>query len=303
MTADGRFLTASETENPDLFWAIRGGGGNFGVVTSFEFRLHPVGPLVHLCAPVYAAEPPEAAEALLRGWRAFTADAPDEMTGEFLLWTIPPGSHEFPEAIHGRRVAVLAAVWAGDLEEGENALRPLRELGEPLADLSGPIPFEILQTAFDAIFEDEALQYYWKSLYLDDLSDEAVERIVARGLGRPSPQTLVGVWQLGGAMARVPAGATAFGRRDLPFLLSLDATWRDPADAEENIAWTRAAWDEMRAFSSTGGVYLNFPGFGEEREALVRTAYGDNYARLAELKRRYDPGNLFSLNQNVPPAA
>lgn len=181
-------------------------------------------------------------------------------------------------------------------------MRPLRELGEPLVDLSGPIPYEILQTAFDGIFHDQTQQYYWKSLYLDDLGDEAIERIVALGLDRPSPLTLVALWQLGGAMARVPAAATAFGRRDHPFLLSLDSTWSGPAGAEASVAWTREAWKEMHAFSS-GGVYLNFPGLGEEREALVRAAYGDNYARLAELKARYDPGNLFSLNQNIAPAA
>jgi len=299
VTADGRLLTASETENADLFWGIRGGGGNFGVVTSFEYRLHPVGPMVYLCAPMYPADQPEVARAALRAWRDFSAEAPDEISCEAIIWTVPPAP-DFPEAVHGKPVVVLAAVATGPLDEGERILRPLREIGTPVADLSGPIPYTALQAAFDAEFPKGELQYYWKSLYLDGLGDDLIDLLLARGQERPSPQTLLGIWQLGGAMSRVPADATAFGRRDAPFLLSIDSTWADPAETERNVAWSREVWSEMHAFSS-GGVYLNFPGLGEEREALVKAAYGANYARLAELKERYDPTNLFRINQNIAP--
>jgi FAD/FMN-containing dehydrogenase len=301
VTADSRLRTVSETREPDLFWALRGGGGNFGVVTSFEYRLHPVGPMVTLCAPLYAAEPPDAAARVLRAWRDAVAEAPDEITAEALFWTVP-AAPDFPEEAHGRRVIVLPAVSIAPPEEAERSLAPLRELGEPVADLSGPIPWVALQTAFDALFPAGELRYYWKSLYLSALGDDVIDVLVARAVDRPSPATLVAVWLLGGAMARVPAEATAFGRRDAPFMISVDSTWAEPAESERNVAWTRELWSDLQAFSS-GGVYLNFPGLGEEREALVRAAYGDNYARLVELKGRYDPTNLFRSNQNIPPAA
>ena len=300
VTADGRHRTASESENPDLFWAIRGGGGNFGVVTSFEYRLHPVGPMVMLCAPVYAAEPAGAARDVLRGWRDYVATAPDEVSAEVLFWTVP-ADHGFPEEAVGRRVIIPAAVAVGPLEEGERLVQPLRELGTPLADLSSPAPYSAVQTGFDGLFPKGELNYYWRSLYLDGLGDDLVDLLVERGVDRPSPSTLVGLWQLGGAMSRVPADATAFGRRDMPYLLSIDSTWSDPSETDRNVGWNRALWAEMHAYSS-GASYLNFPGLGEEKEALVRAAYGDNYARLVELKDRYDPGNLFRLNQNIPPS-
>jgi FAD/FMN-containing dehydrogenase len=299
VTADEQLRTASESENAGLFWAIRGGGGNFGIVTSFEFRLHPVGPIVTMGAVVYAAEPAEDAIRVLQGWRAFAGEAPDEISAEALLWTVPDG-HGFPPEAVGRRVVVAAAVSTAPLEEAERSLMPLRQLGTPLADLSGPLPFTALQTAFDGLFEKGSLQCYWKSLYLDGLGDDVITALVDRGVDRPSPNTLVAIWQLGGAMSRVPAEASAFGRRDAPFLLSIDSTWADPADGERNIAWTRSLWSDMHRFSG-GGVYLNFPGLGEEREDLVRAAYGDNYARLVALKTEYDPTNLFRLNQNIVP--
>jgi FAD/FMN-containing dehydrogenase len=299
VTADGQLRTASESENAELFWGLRGGGGNFGVVTSFEFRLHPVGPLVCLCAPFYAAEDPEDAKRVVRFWRDWAATALDGVSGELLFWTVPPAP-DFPEAAHGRRVVALPAVSIGPLEAAEEMLRPLRELGTPIADLSGPIPGVYLQAAFDGLFPKGQLQCYWKSLYLDGLGDEVIEAIVPRAVERPSESCLVAIWQLGGAMSRVPADATAFGRRDAPFLFSLDTTWADPADNQRHVDWTRIFWSDMHAFSS-GGVYLNFPGMGEEREALVKAAYGANYERLVALKNAYDPTNLFSVNQNIVP--
>ncbi len=296
VTADGQILTASPTENPDLFWGVRGGGGNFGVVTSFEFRLHPVGPMVMLGAPMY---PEEQAGEILRSWREFMAAAPDELSSMAAIWAVPPAPHLPPE-IHGKPVVLLAGVYAGPVEEGERVVQPLRELGTPLADLSGPMPYTVLQRAFDPFFPKGELLYYVKSLNLDHFSDEAIEVLLSHAAQRPSPLTLVLIWHQGGAISRVGAEETAFGRRDAPFMLSIDSAWTDPRDTEKNISWSRALWSAMRPFS-TGGLYLNFPGLGEEKEVLVRAAYGPNYDRLVALKNKYDPTNLFRMNQNIAP--
>jgi FAD/FMN-containing dehydrogenase len=298
VTADGRVRTANECENPDLLWAIRGAGSNFGVVTSFEFRLHEVGPLVTLAAPFYALED---AERVLPAWRDFIAAVPDEIGHNALLWSVP-AVDTFPAELHGRPVVILVAVSFGPAAEGERLLRPLRELATPLLDLSGAIEYTALQTAFDPFFP-RGWRYYWKSTYLDDLAGETMAATIRYARHRPTSQSLVALWHVGGgAASRVGAAATAFGRRDSPFLLSFDTTWTDPADTERCIAWTRAAWAGMRPFGS-GGVYLNFGGFGEEKEDLVRAAYGANYDRLVELKTKYDPTNLFRMNQNIRPSA
>jgi FAD/FMN-containing dehydrogenase len=296
VTADGQVRTANEAENPDLFWAIRGAGSNFGVVTSFEFRLHPVGPQVAFAAPLYALED---AERVLPAWRDFMASAPEEISSNALFWSVPAVA-AFPAELHGRAVHILAAAYAGDAAEGERVLRPLRELATPLLDLSGTMPYAVLQSAFDPFFP-RGWFYYWKSLYLDRLDDEAMTAIIGYASDRPSPDTLMGLWHLaGGAASRVAAESTAFGSRGAPYLLSFDATWTDPVDNERCIGWTRSAWSEMHRFSD-GGLYLNFAGFGEEKEALVRAGYGVNYERLVELKTRYDPTNLFRMNQNIRP--
>jgi FAD/FMN-containing dehydrogenase len=297
VTADGAVHTASEAENADLFWAVRGAGSNFGVVTSFEFRLHPVGPEVAFAAPLYALED---AERVLPAWRDFMNEAPDEVSSSALFWSIP-AVEAFPPELHGRAVHGLVAAYAGDAAEGERLLRPLRELATPLLDLSGTMPYAVLQSAFDPFFPKGWL-YYWKSLSMDRLDDEAIGAMIGYAHHRPSPNTLMALWHLeGGAAERVESSATAFGSRDSPYLLSFDTTWTDPADTDRCIGWTRAAWADMRRFGS-GGLYLNFAGFGEEKEALVRAGYGANYERLAKLKAKYDPGNLFRLNQNIKPA-
>jgi FAD/FMN-containing dehydrogenase len=296
VTADGQVRTASETENPDLFWAVRGAGSNFGVVTSFEFRLHEVGPLVAFAAPIYAMED---AERVLPAWRDFMDAAPDEVSSQLLIWSVP-ATEGFPAELHDRPMVAPAAMYAGPAEDGERVLRPLRELATPLLDLSATMPYTVLQGAFDALFPKGRL-YYWKSLYLDDFEGETMAATIRYARDRPTPMTLLGFWHLGGgAASRVGGEATAFGRRDAPYLLSFDTTWEDPAETERCLAWTRAAWADMRRFGP-GGLYLNFAGFGEEKDALVRAGYGANYERLVELKTAYDPGNLFDMNQNIRP--
>ncbi|MDQ3226655.1 MAG: FAD-binding oxidoreductase [Chloroflexota bacterium] len=297
VTADGQVRTASENENADLFWAVRGAGSNFGAITSFEFRAHPVGPVVQLCAPFYALE---VGAPVIRAWRDFTAAAPDEVNSLLVLWSVPDDEH-FPEELRRRPIVVVAAVYAGPVEEGERLMQPLRELATPLMDLSGPIPYTALQQAFDPFFPKGRL-YYWKSIYVDVLSDEAIDTMVDTARARPSFLSGVTFWHLGGATGRVGSEETAYGRREAPYLFSAEASWEDPATIEQNIAWARESLAAMQPFSN-GGSYLNFPGFGEEKEAMLRASYGPNYDRLVALKTTYDPGNLFRMNLNIPPQA
>jgi FAD/FMN-containing dehydrogenase len=295
VTADGRFLTASETEHADLFWGLRGGGFGLGVVTSFEFRLHPIGP------EIYAAQCwhfMDGARELLRDWRAFVAGVPDEVTSIALLWSIP-ASPKFPAQLHGKPVIILSSFYVGSPEEGERVLQPLRALGTPFLDLSGRSTFLAKQSAFDPFFPD-GMRYYWKSVALDELSDEAIDATLARVASRPSPATLVALRHLGGAMGRVPEEATAYGNRSANFNLSFDASWVRSQDDEANIAWAREAWGALLPFAD-GGIYLNFAGLGEEGQALARAGLRANYDRLSELKRRYDPGNLFRSRLGVGP--
>ncbi len=295
VTADGRLRTASADENADLFWAVRGAGSNFGVVTSFEFRAHPLGPSVMLCAALYTLED---APRVVPAWRDFMATAPEEVSSLVVFWSVPAG---FPPELQGRPVAIVAALYAGAAEEGERVLQPLRELATPALDMSGVLPYTAIQSAFDPFFP-KGLLMYWKSLYVEELADELIRELCRLAADRPSALSPIDIWHHGGAMRRAGADATAFGRRDAPFMLSFDATWTDPRDTERNIAWTRAAWASMHRFSS-GGLYLNFPGFGEEKEDLLRAAYGPNYERLQSLKAAYDPTNLFRMNLNIPPSA
>jgi FAD/FMN-containing dehydrogenase len=297
VTADGQLRTASETENEDLFWAVRGAGSNFGVITSFEFKAHPVGPMVMVCAPFYSMDD---AKTVIPKWRDFVTSAPDELSSVAILWSIPP--HEpFPPELHGKDIVVTAATYCGPVEEGEKVVQPLRELADPLIDVSGPWPWLGLQSGFDPFFPKGA-RYYWKSRALKELPQEAIDTIVDYAVKRPSPQTDFGIWHWGGAMKRVGETETAFGGRDTAFLGVAEASWSDPAQDDQAISWAREAWAAMEPWS-TGGVYLNFPGLGEEKEAMVRAAYGVNYDRLASLKAKYDPDNLFRMNLNITPAS
>jgi FAD/FMN-containing dehydrogenase len=296
VTADGLVRTANANEHADLFWAIRGAGSNFGVVTSFQFRAHPVGPMVQLCAPFYALEDGSKA---LRAWRAFTSGAPDEVSSLAVVWSVPD-HHEFPEELRKRPVVILAAVHAGAPEDGARLMQPLREIAAPVLDMSGPIPWTALQAAFDPFFPKGHL-YYWKSTNVHDLSDACIDTILAAAANRPSGLSDIPIWHLGGALSRVAADATGYGRRDAPYLVTAEATWTDPAQNDRNIDWARRLVAAMKPFSR-GGLYLNFAGFGEEKEAMLRDAYGQNYERLAAIKTQYDPKNLFRMNLNIKPA-
>jgi FAD/FMN-containing dehydrogenase len=296
VTADGQFRRASVTENEDLFWAVRGAGSNFGVVTSFEFEAHPVGPMVMVGATFY---PFADARTILPAWRDFMAAAPEELSSLAICWSIPP--HEpFPPELHGTPIVAVAAAYCGPVEEGEQVVQPLRELAEPLVDASGPWPWLGLQSGFDAIFPKGELRY-WKSRALAELSDEAIGDIIELAGRRPSQLTDIVIWHHGAAMSRVGETETAYGGRDAQFLVTAEANWTDPAQNDEAISWAREVWDAMERHS-TGGVYLNFPGLGEEKEALARAGYGVNYERLVALKAKYDPENLFRMNINIPPS-
>lgn len=296
VSADGELVTASADENSDLFWGLRGGGGNFGVVTSFEFELHEVGPEVAFAAVMY---PQDEAGQLLPAWRDFMAEAPDEVSSQAILWSVPQ-VEAFPEEAQGHPVFVVGALYSGDPEEGKQVLGPLRELSDPVLDMSGVMPYTAVQASFDPFYPEGELQYYWKSTDLEHLGDEVIDALAGHAAERPSPRTHLIVWHQGGAMRRVGPDETAFGDRSASYLLTIDSTWPDPAQAEENVAWTREVWQDMQRFSG-GGLYLNFPGLGEEGEDLVRSAYGSTYDRLVDVKNRWDPENLFRMNQNIEP--
>src|SRR5215213_1133398 len=298
VTADGRVLTASEDENADLFWALRGGGGNFGIVTSFTFALQPLGPTVAFSATIY---PVEDAAQVLSGWRDYTSTAPDEVTALFVSLTFP-ADPELPPALHDRPVVIAAAVHTGDVDEGMEATAPLRSLGTVLADLSEPSPFTAVQSGFDGFFPRGAVRSYWKSQYVDDLTAEAIATIGALTQQRPAPLTMVAVLHMGGAIAAVDPEATAFAQRSADYLVSIDGNWSDAREDEAIIRWVRGAWEQTVPFG-TGEIYLNYTGRADEAPgAGVESAHGRNLARLARIKAMYDPDNVFRLNNNIRPA-
>jgi FAD/FMN-containing dehydrogenase len=297
--ADGEIRTASADSNPDLFWAIRGGGGNFGVVTSFTFRLYPLGPEVAFAATFYPIE--EAAE-VMRRWRDYADQAPKEVTSTCVTITFP-ANPELPEAIHDRPVIIVGGVHAGGVEEGLAEMQPLRELGTVLFDMSGPTPFVGVQSGFDPLFPRGELRAYWKTQYLNELSDEAIDVIAQRAKTRPAPLTLVNTFLMGGAIADVGEEDTAFAERKSRYMVSIDGHWTDAADDADRVAWVRSTSAELAEFG-TGAEYLNFTGLaGEAPSAGVDSAFGRNLSRLAEIKRIYDPDNVFGLNNNIPPAS
>ena len=293
--ATGELLRASEDENPDLFWALRGGGGNFGVVTAFELQLHPVGPEVLSGLVVH---PFDDAPAVLRYWRDFTASAPDDLAVWVVLRKAPPLPF-LPEAWHGREVVVLAAFHAGDMAEGERLLKPLRDFGNPIADVIGPHPYAGWQQAFDPLLEPGA-RNYWKSHDFTELDDALLDTVVEHVGRLPSPHTEVFLGQLGGAVNRVAPDAMAYAHRDVRYIMNVHGRWEDPVQDEAGVGWARELFDAATPYAK-GSVYVNF--MTSDEGARVSQAYGPNYARLAELKRRYDPDNRFRMNQNIRPAS
>jgi hypothetical protein len=266
-------------------------------VTSFEFRLHELGPEVYSLNVAY---PIEDAQRVLAAWRDAVADAPDELSTAGLIWSLPVAD-ELPEELRGAPYVGIAGMWAGDPAEGERATRALRELATPLLDMSGPVPYADFQQSLDPFFP-AGVRRYWKALYMQTFSDGAIDTTVDWSVRRPSPETLVIVRHCGGAISRVGAEETAFGDRSGEWMLSIDSTWSDPAEDASNIDYTRAFWDAA-APHSNGQTYFNFPGLLEENDAEVRSSYGANHDRLARIKAEYDSENVFQLNQNIRPAA
>jgi FAD/FMN-containing dehydrogenase len=293
VTADGEVLTASETENPDLFWGLRGGGGNFGVVTTFEFRLHPVGTVLG----GIAIHDGQDAQSVLEFYQEFATASPDELTLMAILWTATLDPW-VPQELRGKQLIGLAVCYAGDIEHGMQDLEPLRSFGNPLTDTIRPMPYTELQRLLDDT-NLPGTPNYWKSGYLHDLTGEAIDTVVRYAYQMPSPLSKVLITNMKGAVRRVGEEETAFGDRDAPHYLEVLAKWEDPL-SERHIAWANDTFEAMAEFS-TGGTYVNF--LGEEGQDRVRAAYGDrgNYERLTDLKTKYDPTNLFRLNQNIPP--
>lgn len=285
VTADGELRTASSYEHADLFWAARGGGRGLGIVTSFEFHLHPLGPEVATALVLY---PYDDAEAVLRAWRDYAMRAPDTVAPEIGLWSIPP-LPDVPEDQHGAPVVIVAAVFIGAPEEAAAALDPLKELGTPLADMSGRVPYVDSQRALDEVFPDGG-RYYWKSHFLDELTDEAISAMVEHDARRPSPESVIFIRTMGAAIARVGDDETAFAHRSASFNLSVDASWSDPALDDDAIGWARSTWDVLRAFS-TGGVYINFAGLDNDTDR--HSVLGRNQERLDSIRNEYDPDGLF----------
>jgi FAD/FMN-containing dehydrogenase len=292
--ASGEFVQANASRNADLFWAVRGGGGNFGVVTSFEYRLHPLGPEVLAGLIVY---PLDQAKQVFDGYRKFTAAAGDEMTVWMVLRKAPPLPFLPPQA-HGKEAVVLAFCWIGDPGRGAELAKPLRDFGKPYGEMVAPMPFAGWQTAFDPLLQPGA-RNYWKSHDFKAMSVE-VERILCEAAARlPSDECEAFIGQLGGQTNRVSVGDTAYPHRDAEFVVNVHTRWRDAADDRKCIDWARALFDAL-APHATGGVYVNFMP-EDETQRVAAGAYGPNYARLVALKAKYDPSNLFSQNQNIRP--
>jgi FAD/FMN-containing dehydrogenase len=288
VTADGRTLTASGQENADLFWGLRGGGGNFGVVSSFEYRLHEVGPTI---VGGLVAHPFDAAADVLRFYRGYTAEAPDELMTFGGVGYAPDGS--------GAKIALVVACHVGTAEQAEEDLRPLREFGSPVMVELGPLPYTVMNTLLDDAFPTGTLNY-WKSAFVSELSDEAIDELVARFATCPSPMTAALFEHFHGEVTRVPVDATAVPHREPGYNFLVTSVWTDPATSEENVAWTKDIFGAMEPYL-VHRRYLNYFSEDDVGEDPVRAAYGPNYERLVELKLEYDPDNVFRLNTNIMP--
>jgi FAD/FMN-containing dehydrogenase len=292
VTADGRLLTASATEHPELFWSVRGGGGNFGVVTAFEYDLHPVrdvygGPILF--------ELSDAAD-VLRLYREFIRDAPEEFGG-FPAWQIAPPLPFIPEDRQGEPFLIFVTCWAGSIEDGEAALKPIRDVAPVVAEHVGPMPYPAINSAFDGLVP-AGLQHYWKANFVTELTDDAIAAHLAHGPRVPTVNSTVHIYPINGACHRVAPDATAFAYRDATFATVIAGMWPDPADNDANTAWVRGFYDATAPHSEAGG-YVNFMA-GDDQER-IKDNYKGNYDRLVDVKRTYDPGNLFRHNQNIKP--
>jgi FAD/FMN-containing dehydrogenase len=296
VTADGRVLEASADENADLYWALRGGGGNFGIVTRFTFRLHPVGPIVAFAGVFY---PSADADSVLRGFREYAETAPDTVNCMAVAIGPFPEDPHLPPPVHGQKCLVVAAVYVGDPEAGMAEIQPLRELGTPLADISQPMPFRMVQSAFDAFFQRQEVRTYWKSTSATELQDELIDLIATRSQERPAPLATIVVWLTGAQVNAVGQDDAAFSERSAKYLFSVEGTWHDPADDDKVIPWVRDTWSAISEFG-TGTTYINF---AEEGESVVDDAFGSKLEKLAQIKAKYDPENFFHRNNNIAPAA
>jgi FAD/FMN-containing dehydrogenase len=292
VTADGRLVHASERDNADLFWGLRGGGGNFGIVTQFEFELHPLGPIVYAGPIFYSAD---ADGDLLRLFREWAPGASDDVTAVIDLTTAPP-LPVIPEAWHGKKVAAFIAASAGPVDEGDAQVSEFRAVAEPVADLLGPMPYTVIQSLIDPLW-GKGIHAYFKATNLARLDDALIDRLCELHLQAPGPQCEIHVHQMGGALARVGDGDTAFAERSMPYVLNAVTGWHDPDAADAHIDWARAVI-EAASEASTGRAYVNFLGDAD----AARSSYGaETYKRLVELKNHYDPTNVFRLNQNIEP--
>ena len=295
VTSDGETVTASAEENGDLFWAVRGGGGNFGVVTSFEYRLHPVGPEVLAGLIVHPFD--DAAE-LLRRYRDAVQGAPDALTAWVVMRKAPPLPF-LPASVHGKEVVVIATCFAGRREDGERALRPLRAIGKPIADVVGPTPYVAWQTAFDPLLAPGA-RNYWKTHNFSTLHDDLAD-VLVKQVGRlPGPQCEIFLAHLGGAVSRLPDDSTAYMGRRAQFVMNVHARWDDASEDADLVGWAREVYQRTAPWAAAG-AYVNF--LTQDEQERVRSAYGDNYERLAVLKSRYDPANRLRVNGNIVPLA
>jgi FAD/FMN-containing dehydrogenase len=294
VTADGELVKASTEENPDLFWAIRGGGGNFGVITSFEFRLHEVGPEVLFGPTVYRLED---ASAVLRHYREFVREAPNECSVYIDLLTAPPLPF-LPEEVHGTKVLFVIQCYVGSLEEGKEVLRPLREFGEPVGDAVAPTRYAEAQSRSDPLYAEGA-RNYWKSHNLTSLSDEILDSLVECARRLPTPQSDILMHQLGGRISDLAPDAIAYPHRDIQFVVTPGGRWEEQTQDEQCIAWVRDCHAALAEYAGAG-VYVNFLGHDEDEDRL-RAAYGANAERLRRIKARWDPENFFHVNQNIVP--
>lgn len=294
VTADGRIVRASEQENPDLFWGLRGGGGNFGVVTKFEYKLHPVGPEIMGGVIAWKGED---TPAVLDLYKTITEQAPPELTCVAVLRPAPPAPW-LPKEIHGKPIAALLSCYSGIIEEGKKLVEPIKTFGSPVGDIIQPRPYTTQQSLLDAT-QPKGRRYYWKSEYLSGHEPEMLERVAEHAGRIKSPHSAVILFPLDGVLNNIPEEHSPVGNRDAKTVVNITASWESTKDDQQNIEWARNAWEDLRPFS-TGGTYLNFL-TEEEVGKRLKDAWGKNYNRLVEIKTKWDPNNLFRMNKNIPP--